>query len=122
MHGMSPMKRMQGRSPNNVEGPVGSGNPDCFGGNPQGNDSGGQGDPDGTDPCPGGGGGGGNPEPERRYFRAKADATAYPTLSSNKEFDTWYENLIIIARAQGFYKVFNTDYVPMNTEYFNSYG
>ncbi|CAB9526390.1 hypothetical protein SEMRO_1821_G299750.1 [Seminavis robusta] len=118
MHGMSPMKRMQGSSPNNVAGPVGSGNPDCFGGNPQGNDNGGQGDPDGTDPCPGGGGGGGNPEPEGRYFRAKADATAYPTLRSNKEFDTWYEAFIVIARAQGFYKVFDTEYVPMTAEYF----
>ncbi|CAB9503266.1 hypothetical protein SEMRO_160_G072320.1 [Seminavis robusta] len=60
----------------------------------------------------------GNPEPEGRYFRAKADATAYPTLRSNKEFDTWYEAFIVIARAQGFYKVFDTEYVPMTAEYF----
>ncbi|CAB9511252.1 hypothetical protein SEMRO_476_G150560.1 [Seminavis robusta] len=55
---------------------------------------------------------------EGRYFRAKADATAYPTLRSNKEFDTWYEAFIVIARAQGFYKVFDTEYVPMTAEYF----
>ena len=82
--------------------------------NPQGHDNGGPRDPDAISS----GSGGvsrtktrGKAPKGSKYFYAKPDATAYPTLISNKYFDKWYERFIATARAQGMYMVFDPDYV-----------
>ncbi|CAB9507072.1 hypothetical protein SEMRO_291_G109520.1 [Seminavis robusta] len=76
------------------------------------------GDPDGNggppDPGRDGGGGGDDPDPKGRYFHAKPDAGAYPTLNNNKTFDSWYEAVITTARAQDMFKIFDTEYTPKN--------
>ena len=70
------------------------------------------GDPDGGDwpddePSP-------DDPPKKSRFKAKPDKTAYPTLTSNKYFDQWYEKLIIEARGQGFEDLFDKDYTPVS--------
>ena len=72
---------------------------------------GGPGDPDGGDwpdeePSP-------NGAEKRSRFKAKPDKTAFPTLTSNKHFDLWYEKLMIEARGQGFEDLFDKDYTPV---------
>ncbi|CAB9528991.1 hypothetical protein SEMRO_2371_G325230.1 [Seminavis robusta] len=74
-------------------------------------------DPDGGGDHPAGpGGGGGGEGPRRKLFHAKPDANAYTTLKSNKDFDQLYSVFITKARAQGFYALFDSNYVPLDQE------
>ncbi|CAB9517123.1 Retrotransposon protein [Seminavis robusta] len=133
LEGTSPMDKVtQGRIPDRFGDPGdpggsgyhgGGGNHRGFsrkgryGGSPGGGPPGDPWDPDGGgDPPAGPGGGGGGDGPRRKLFHAKPDANAYPTLKSNKDFDQWYSVFITTARAQGFYALFDSNYVPLDQE------
>jgi hypothetical protein len=69
----------------------------------------------------GGGGDGGSGPPSlstfsnprgTKVFSCKPDATVFPTLKSNAQFQLWYIEVIATARAQGFAEVFIPEYTP----------